>query len=101
MRRRFYPLISLLMVFGLAGISSAQSEGGHYPAAAGEIPDAVAGVNHLWREVMIDITIIGILFALVTLYSAIFDSRCTVLFAKDPGTKDPSVSGNVVVNDGR
>ncbi len=66
MRRRFYPLISLLLVFVSAGISSAKSEEGHFPTT-GEIPDPVAGFNHLWREVMIDITVVGILFALVTI----------------------------------
>ncbi len=32
------------------------------------IPDNVAGWDHLWREIMIDITIIGVLFALVTIW---------------------------------
>ena len=32
------------------------------------IPDNVAGWDHLWREIMIDITIIGLIFASVTLF---------------------------------
>ncbi len=67
MRRRFYPLISLLMFFVLAGTSFASSEEGH-DLASSDIPDSVEGFKHLWREVMIDITVIGVFFALVTVY---------------------------------
>jgi cytochrome c oxidase subunit 2 len=66
MRRRFYPLIALLMVFGSAGLCLASD--GEGQASSSDIPDTVAEYNHLWREVMIDITIIGVFFALVTLY---------------------------------
>ena len=43
------------------------------PAAAlaentGGAPDITEGWNHLWRELMIDITIIGVIFALITVY---------------------------------
>lgn len=36
------------------------------PGAVTEIKDPAAGWDHLWREVIIDITIIGVLFAIIT-----------------------------------
>ncbi len=37
-------------------------------AQAGEIEDPAAGFKHLWYEVMVDITIIGVLFALMLVF---------------------------------
>ncbi|HHL39798.1 MAG TPA: cytochrome c oxidase subunit II [Deltaproteobacteria bacterium] len=37
-------------------------------ATAGALADTKAGWDHLWRELMIDITVIGLVFAAVTLY---------------------------------
>jgi cytochrome c oxidase subunit 2 len=36
------------------------------PGAAAVIRDPAAGWDHLWREVIIDITVIGVLFAIIT-----------------------------------
>lgn len=41
---------------------------GYGTAAEPQVRDAAAGWDHLWNEVIIDITIMGILFALVTAY---------------------------------
>ena len=53
----------------LISASTAFAEG--YPVAAGSgappaVRDPAAGWDHLWREVIIDITIIGVVFALIT-----------------------------------
>ena len=53
----------------LISASTAFAEG--YPVAAGAgappaVRDPAAGWDHLWREVIIDITIIGVVFALIT-----------------------------------
>jgi len=42
---------------------AALAEGG-----SGVVPDITAGWNHLWKELMIDITVIGVIFALITIY---------------------------------
>src|SRR3989304_8814802 len=42
---------------------AALAEGG-----SGGVPDITEGWNHLWRELMIDITVIGVIFALITVY---------------------------------
>jgi len=44
-------------------------------AALQKINDPARGWDHLWREVIVDITIIGILFALVTAYFVIRSRR--------------------------
>ncbi|MBI4696226.1 MAG: cytochrome c oxidase subunit II [Gammaproteobacteria bacterium] len=41
---------------------------GEHEAAVAKIKDAAEGWNELWREVIIDITIMGVIFALVTAY---------------------------------
>ena len=46
------------------------------PAGAPKINDPARGWDHLWHEVIVDITIIGILFAIVTAYF-LFTSRRT------------------------
>lgn len=37
-------------------------------AEGGAVPDIRAAWDHLWRELMIDITVIGVIFAVITLY---------------------------------
>ncbi|MCW8835167.1 MAG: cytochrome c oxidase subunit II [Rhodospirillales bacterium] len=37
----------------------------------GELPDPAAGWDHLWREIIIDITIIGVVFGIAAIYMMI------------------------------
>ncbi|MFQ5442268.1 MAG: cytochrome c oxidase subunit II [Thermodesulfobacteriota bacterium] len=62
MVRRFYKFFTLLLL-AFPSAALAYEEGG-----AGGIQDPKEGFKHLWNETMWDITVIGIIFALITLY---------------------------------
>lgn len=63
MMRRFYQLVVLLLLVLLPAAALASEGEGAYG-----VHDPAEGFKHLWREVMIDITVIGIIFALITVY---------------------------------
>ena len=63
MKRKILPASAFLMAFFSSAIGFASEV-----ADASGIQDPTEAYGHLWREVMIDITIIGIIFALVTIY---------------------------------
>src|SRR3989304_4731365 len=63
MMRRFYQLVVLLLLVLLPAAALASEGEGAYG-----VHDPAEGFKHLWREVMIDITVIGIIFAIITVY---------------------------------
>ena len=63
MGKRFYALLSTLTVFLLVSAPSFAYEG-----ATDSIPDNAETWAHLWKEVLIDITLVGSLFAAITVY---------------------------------
>lgn len=67
MRRRIYNLIIMLPVLLLVPAASFAYEPGGAEGERG-IPDPAAGFDHLWRETMIDITVIGVIFAIAAVY---------------------------------
>ena len=72
MKRKFLPVIAFFAVIFHAAAGFA-SEAAH----AGMIMDPAEGYDHLWKEMMIDITVIGVIFALVTIYFLIRYRRKT------------------------
>jgi len=67
MRRKIYAVAAFLTamivsVSAMAGAEHAAEDGGGGPA------DLVKGWNHLWHEVLLDITIMGIIFAVIAIY---------------------------------
>ena len=58
----------LLFLPGLAMASYNDGNGGKAAAIASEVRDPAPGWDHLWNEMLIDITIIGVIFAAVCLY---------------------------------
>lgn len=69
--------LKALKVFSLAAAVTAVTAIAEASGAevAGAVPDFTAGWKHLWKELMIDITVIGVLFALVTIYLLIANRR--------------------------
>ncbi len=65
-------LLLPVLLAASAAVSFASSEGGDGGYVLGGhgkgIPDPAAGFEHLWRETMIDITVIGVIFSIITLY---------------------------------
>lgn len=57
--------VAVLAVGGCGGASAYQAASTAASAATTRIHDPAAGWDHLWHEVIVDITIIGVLFALV------------------------------------
>lgn len=67
MGRRFIKLASLLMVLIPAATSFA-SGSSYEGSGASVIHDPAEGFQHLWDEMLIDITVIGIIFSAITIY---------------------------------
>lgn len=68
MNRRFLRVFSLILIsLGMSSTVLASSE----TVEKGAIPNVPAGWDHLFREMLIDITVIGVIFAGVTLYMLI------------------------------
>lgn len=63
MKRKFLPVFAFFAVVVHAATGFASEA-----VKAGMIHDPAEGYDHLWKEVMIDITVIGVIFALVTIY---------------------------------
>ena len=75
MMRRFYQLAAFVLVaLPSAAVWAYEGGGG---AAAGGVHDVVAEYDHLWNEVMIDLIVIGVIFALVMLYFIVVYRRKT------------------------
>ena len=63
MSKRFLALLTAVTAFLFVSAPSYAYEG-----TTGGPPDNVEGWHHLWREVYIDIMVIGIVFAIITAY---------------------------------
>ncbi len=72
MKKWFLTVATAVATLSFDAIAYASS-----PAATGVggIKDPKAGWEHLWRECLIDITIIGVIFAVITLYLLIANRR--------------------------
>lgn len=70
MMRRFYQSAAFLFVaLTSVAVWAYTGEGSHGGAeGAGGVHDVVAEYDHLWNEVMIDLTVIGVIFSLVLFY---------------------------------
>jgi cytochrome c oxidase subunit 2 len=79
MRRRIYVVLAAamtaIMLSGSAMARDPQLEPGHTGSSGSSvghgsegIPHIVDGWNHLWQEVLVDITIMGIIFAVIAIY---------------------------------
>ncbi|MFQ5427747.1 MAG: cytochrome c oxidase subunit II [Thermodesulfobacteriota bacterium] len=68
MRRRIYAASAALMtalMFSGQVFAATEHGAGH---GGGGIADPVDGWNHLWHEMLWDITVMGVIFAVITLY---------------------------------
>ncbi len=68
MRRRIYAVAAAFMTAIMVSVPVMASSGQSAGHGAGGVPDIVGGWNHLWNEVMWDITIMGIIFGVITIY---------------------------------
>jgi len=68
MKKWFLALATVVTTFALEGVSFAAT-------TKGGISDPAEGWRHLWHEVLIDITIIGIIFAVITFYLIVTNIR--------------------------
>ncbi|NOS35180.1 MAG: cytochrome c oxidase subunit II [Deltaproteobacteria bacterium] len=68
MRRRIYVVAAAFMTAIMVSVSAMASSGQSAGHGAGGVPDIVGGWNHLWDEMLWDITIMGIIFGVITIY---------------------------------
>lgn len=87
-----------LLTMSLAALPSLAAGAASAYEGAGNVVDPAAGWNHLWNEVLIDITIIGVVFAIAALYMLIrFRATSPTQVGRGPKLKSATALAFVLV----